>query len=120
MNIHELSQKLNTVEKELEKEEESLDDIEKKLIQKVKKNEENIEYQRINRAYQKYISQYSKEYIEMSDYYYGPTLPYEIYCKEFRKDHQTYLDSSTDIEELYKLFIFYMMFDFYTKNVYHY
>ena len=34
MNIHELSQKLNTVEKELEKEEESLDDIEKKTNSK--------------------------------------------------------------------------------------
>ena len=59
----------------------------------------------------------------MSDYYYGPTLPYEIYCKEFKKgyiENSTYLDNPNDVQELYKLFIFYMMVDFYTRNADHF
>ena len=47
--------------------------------------QEEREYRIINDAYKKYISQYSQEYIEMSDFYYGPELPYNIYCKEFKK-----------------------------------
>ena len=38
--------------------------------------------------YKKYISQYSKVYIEMSEWYYGPELPYDVYIKEFRKEKQ--------------------------------
>ena len=122
-DIHELSQKLNATTKKLEEEEILLNKIQDDLIQKVKKNNEEEEFQKVNRAYQQYISQYSKEYIEMSEYYYGPTLPYEIYCKEFKKgyiENSTYLDNPNDIQELYKLFIFYMMVDFYTRNADHF
>ena len=63
----------------------------------------------------KYISQYSQEYIEMSEYYYGRELPYDVYCREFKKG--TYLDSPQDIKELYSLFIFFMFFDMYTRTV---
>ena len=122
-DIHELSQKLNATTKKLEEEEILLNKIQDDLIQKVKKNNEEEEFQKVNRAYQQYISQFSKEYIEMSDYYYGPTLPYEIYCKEFKKgyiENSTYLDNPNDVQELYKLFIFYMMVDFYTRNADHF
>ena len=68
----------------------------------------------MNDKYKKWISQYSKEYIEMSEWYYGPELPYDIYCKEFKKKNLrlfdlkgTYLESRKDIIELYKLFILY-------------
>ena len=122
-DIHDLDKKLNKITKTLEEEDIVIDTIEKELNQQIKQNEDEEEYQKINRAYQQYISQYSKEYIEMSDYYYGPYLPYEIYCKEFKKGKNirtTYLDTPNDIEELYKLFIFFMMLDLYTKNVDHF
>ena len=69
-------------------------------------------YQIMNQKYKKYISQYSKSYIEMSDYYYGPELPYEVYCKEFHKG--TYLDYTKDVKDLYSLFLFFGFFQFYT------
>ena len=49
-------------------------------------SDEEREYRIMNDAYKKYISQYSQAYIEMSEYYYGPELPYDIYCKEFKKN----------------------------------
>ena len=60
----------------------------------------------------------SKQDLELSDFYYGPELPYDIYCKEFKKKNirifdlkGTYLESKKDIIELYKLFIFYGLFE---------
>ena len=84
--------------------------------------EDEKEYHRANEAYKQYISQYSKEYIEMSEYYYGLELPYDVYCREFKKykEGSTYLESSQDIKDLYALFIFYMLFDLHTKNDHHY
>ena len=74
-------------------------------------SDEEREYRIMNDAYKKYISQYSQAYIEMSEYYYGPELPYDIYCKEFKKKEKkeegTYLDSPEEIKELYALFMFY-------------
>ena len=65
-------------------------------------------YHRVNEKYKEYISGFSKSYIEMSEFYYGPELPYEIYKKNFKKD-VSYLESKKGIEEMYGLFIFYMM-----------
>ena len=87
-------------------------------------SEDEKEYHRVNEAYKKYISQYSTAYIEMSEWYYGPELPYDIYLREIKKgvirDGDTYLDTPSDVREMYKLFIFFMMYDFFTKNVNHF
>ena len=78
-------------------------------------SDEEREYRIMNDAYKKYISQYSQAYIEMSEYYYGPELPYDLYCKEFKKkkkkEEGTYLDSPEEIKELYALFMFYGMLE---------
>ena len=78
-------------------------------------SDEEREYRIMNDDYKKYISQYSQAYIEMSEYYYGPELPYDIYCKEFKKkkkkEEGTYLDSPEEIKELYALFMFYGMLE---------
>ena len=68
----------------------------------------------MNKKYKQWISQYSKEYIEMSDWYYGEELPYDIYCRDFKifDGKSTYLDSPKDINELYSLFIFFSMFHY--------
>ena len=66
--------------------------------------------------YKEYISRFSKSYIEMSEFYYGPELPYEIYKKHFKKN-TPYLDSKKGIEEMYGLFIFYMMAEAAINNV---
>lgn len=81
-------------------------------------SDEEKNYHQINIAYKKYISQYSQSYIELSEYYYGPELPYNVYLKEFKKKkgNGTYLDSPEEIEELYKLFMFYGMIEMFFKN----
>ena len=63
----------------------------------------------MNEKYKQWISQYSKEYIEMSEWYYGEELPFDIYCKEFNitRKESTYLDSAKDVKELYALFVFF-------------
>ena len=120
MDLDHLEKKLKGISKDLREEEISL----KQLVQDIAKKDETKqsydilysiltedekEYHNANEAYKKYISQYSQEYIEMSEYYYGPDLPYDIYCREFKKG--TYLDSPEDIKELYALFMFYGMLE---------
>ena len=77
-------------------------------------SDKELNYHKANKAYKEYISKYSKEYIELSEHYYGPELPYDIYCKEFivcdETDH--YLKTPKDIKELYSLFMFYGMLEF--------
>ena len=117
MDFDSLEKKLKGISKDLREEEISL----KQLVQDIAKKDETKqsydilysiltedekEYHNANEAYKKYISQYSQEYIEMSEYYYGQELPYDVYCREFKKG--TYLDSPQDIKELYSLFIFFM------------
>ena len=114
MDIDKLSQKLSSIKEKNDKIDKTFEKIEDNIG-----NYENIlsflrslpdeykEYLYINSLYQQYISQYSKEYIEMSEYYYGEYLPYDIYCREFKKDQGTYLESKKDIQELYFLFMFY-------------
>lgn len=81
-------------------------------------DEDKRDYFIKNEAYKKYISQYSKEYIEMSDYYYGPELPYNIYINEFKKNNGTYLDNKESIKELYTLFMYYGLLQYYFFNNY--
>ena len=83
-----------------------------------KKIDHDNHYNLMNEKYKQLISGYSKAYLEMSDFYYGEELPYDIYCKEFKKKNLrlfdlkgTYLESKNDIIELYKLFIFYGFFE---------
>ena len=114
MDIDKLSQKLSsikekndTIDKTFEKIEDNIGNYEKIISFLRSLPDEYKEYLYINSLYQQYISQYSKEYIEMSEYYYGEYLPYDIYCREFKKDQGTYLESKKDIQELYFLFMFY-------------
>ena len=78
---------------------------------------EDSEYIIANKKYKKWINSYSKEYIEMSEWYYGEELPYSIYCKEFRKDKGTYLDSPEDVKELYKLFMYYGILEYFLRKL---
>ena len=79
--------------------------------------EEDSGYIIANKKYKKWINSYSKEYIEMSEWYCGEELPYSVYCKEFRKDYGTYLDSPEDVKELYKLFMYYGMLEYFFQKV---
>ena len=135
MNYDALEERLNKISDSLKEEDESF----KRLVHDISKKddtnlssdilnqvltEEEKDYHKANNAYKQYISQYSKEYIEMSEYYYGPELPYDVYCREFQKKNMkegdTYLDSPQDVKELYSLFIFFMFFDLYTRNARHF
>jgi len=77
-------------------------------------DDKELDYYRVNKAYKEYIAGYSKSYIELSEYYYGPELPYNIYCREFgiidETDH--YLKTPKDIKELYSLFMFYGILEY--------
>ena len=136
MDLEALEKKLNGISNELEDEEESLKEMIIHLAEKDETkqsqdilydilSEEEKGYHNAKEAYKKYISQYSKEYIELSEYYYGPELPYDVYCREFNvkkivKEGETYLDTPQDVKDLYSLFIFFMFFDMYTRNVHLY
>ncbi len=122
-DLNAIESKLNKISNDSKNEDEKM----KKTIQEIATkddtkqsyeflSDEEREYQLTNDAYKEYISQYSQAYIEMSEYYYGPELPYDVYCKEFKikkkeKKEETYLDSPKDIKELYALFMFYSLFD---------
>lgn len=136
MDLDDLEKKLNGISNALEDEEKSLKELVIHVSEKDETNQtqdilydilskDEQEYHRANEAYKKYISQYSKEYIELSEYYYGPELPYDVYCREFNikkvvKEGETYLDTPQDVKDLYSLFIFFMFFDMYTRNVHLY
>ena len=87
--------------------------------------DEEKEYHQMNEKYKQYISRFSDAYIQMSEFYVGPELPYDVYCREFNvkkivKEGDTYLDTPQDMKDLYSLFIFFMFFDMYTRNVHLY
>ena len=63
-------------------------------------------YQINNDKYKKLISQFSLEYLELSDFYFGPELP---------REH--FLQSKKDIIELYQLFLFYGMMEPYLNYI---
>jgi|TARA_Y100000996_G_scaffold409779_1_gene391013 hypothetical protein len=126
-NLNSIERILNKIEKDKKTTDDTFKNI---LLNVVKKDESKLSYEILmgelsedekdyfikNEAYKNYISQYSKEYIEMSDWYYGPELPYKIYLKEFRKDKQTYLDDKESIKELYSLFMFYGLLQYYLPS----
>lgn len=123
-----LEEKLNKIEKDINKSNKSFKDLIINIAEKDESkvshtllfeelNEDEKDYFLKNEAYKKYISQYSKEYIEMSEWYYGPELPYDIYIKEFRKEKETYLDNKESIKELYSLFMFYGLLQYYLPNI---
>ena len=133
MDLDALERRLNGVSNELKNEEKSLKELVIRVAEKDETkqsyevlydtlSEDEKGYHKANEAYKRYISQYSKEYIEMSEYYYGPELPFDVYQKEKMgnkrsiKEGDTYLDTAQDVKELYALFIFFMFFDMYTKN----
>tara|TARA_B110000495_G_scaffold194453_1_gene200826 strand:+ start:1532 stop:1942 length:411 start_codon:yes stop_codon:yes gene_type:complete len=125
---------INTIEKNLKSVSVKLDEEEIKLKERIIEasekddtnqlndtlydilSDEELDYFKANKAYKEYISRYSKAYIEMSEYYYGPELPYDIYCKEFNKKNinetNHYLSSKKDVKELYSLFLFYGMLEY--------
>lgn len=70
-----------------------------------------------NKKYKEWINSYSKEYIEMSEWYYGEELPYSVYCKDFKKSEGTYLDTPEDVKELYKLFMYYGILEYYFRKL---
>ena len=74
------------------------------------------EYHQMNEKYKEYISRFSDSYIQMSEFYVGPELPYDVYKKHFKKE-DTYLDSKKGVEEMYGLFIFYMMIEASMNNL---
>lgn len=136
MDLDALERRLNGVSNELKNEEKSLKELVIRVAEKDETkqsyevlydtlSEDEKGYHKANEAYKRYISQYSKEYIELSEYYYGPELPYDVYCREFNvkkivKEGDTYLDTPQDMKDLYSLFIFFMFFDMYTRNVHLY
>ena len=68
------------------------------------------EYMIYNDRYKDLISHYSLAYLEMSEWYVGEYLPYNIFLKEIKGIH-TYLDSKEDVKELYKLFGIMFLFE---------
>ena len=79
--------------------------------------DEEKEYHQMNEKYKQYISGLSDAYIKMTEWYVGPELPYDVYKKYFKKE-ETYLESKKGIEEMYAIFIFYMMLEASMNNVY--
>tara|TARA_Y100000996_G_C22417773_1_gene600072 strand:+ start:338 stop:760 length:423 start_codon:yes stop_codon:yes gene_type:complete len=121
-DIKSMEEKLNILSKDLNKSEEKLKRIAKNIYYKDTSNEscetvrdvldeDEFNYIQVNEAYKRWISQYSKEYIEMSEWYYGNELPYDVYYKEFKKE-RNYLESPKGIQELYFLFIFFAMYQY--------
>jgi len=104
----------------------NIDELEKKMNDikiKSEKMDDDLHYDMMNERYKNLISGYSLAYLEMSDFYYGEELPYDVYCKEFKRKNLrlfdlkgTYLESKKDLAELYKLFIFYGFLEYYMSK----
>lgn len=126
-NLDDLESRLNDASEGLKKCDEDLKKTTEKIYYNDKTNEsveclkdilgESSEYIIANKKYKEWIESYSKEYIEMSEWYYGEELPYSVYCKEFKKGEGTYLDTPEDVKELYKLFMYYGMLEFFLKKI---
>ena len=126
-DLDKLEGKLLNASKNLKKYDEELKKTTEKIYRNDKSNESIESLQSIlgddagyiiaNKKYKQWIHSYSKEYIEMSEWYYGEDLPYSVYCKEFRKDKGTYLDSPEDVKELYKLFMYYGMLEYFLHKI---
>ena len=80
--------------------------LQKKLEKEASKKQYEDHYLLMKDTYKQYIESFSPAYIQMSEYYIGPELTRYDYQRIF---HPTYLDSKKDIQELYKLFVFYLL-----------
>ena len=126
-DLDKLESRLTNATEKLKECEEELKKTTKKVYYKDESDEsihslkdifgEDAGYIIANKKYKQWIPSYSKEYIEMSEWYYGEELPYSVYCKEFRKDKGTYLDSPEDVKELYKLFMYYGMLEYFLRKL---
>lgn len=124
MNIEEIENKLNNINKKLK------EDDHITIIQNIKQNEyfedltidDKIKidneyykdlsqyeklYQKKNEEYKKLISQFSNAYLEICDFYVGPEIPRE-----------TFFDSKNDVTELFSLFIIGALFEPYINAYY--
>jgi len=125
-DFDDLESKLNGASEDLKKCDKDLKQTAENIYYKDETNEsvntlkdilgEDSGYIIANKKYKEWIQSYSKEYIEMSEWYCGEELPYNVYCKEFKKSEGTYLDSPEDVKELYKLFIYYGMLEYFFKK----
>lgn len=125
-DFDDLESKLNGASEDLKKCDKDLKQTAENIYYKDETNEsvntlkdilgEDSGYIIANKKYKEWIESYSKEYIEMSEWYYGEELPYIVYCKEFKKSEGTYLDSPEDVKELYKLFMYYGMLEYFFKK----
>jgi len=125
-DFDDLESKLNGASEDLKKCDKDLKQTAENIYYKDETNEsintlkdilgEDSGYIIANKKYKEWLESYSKEYIEMSEWYYGEELPYNGYCKEFKKSEGTYLDSPEDVKELYKLFIYYGMLEYFFKK----
>ena len=126
-DLNKLESRLTNATEKLKECEEELKKTTKKVYYKDESDEsihslkdifgEDAGYIIANKKYKQWNHSYSKEYIEMSELYYGEELPYNVYCKEFRKDKGTYLDSPEDVKELYKLFMYYGMLEYFLRKL---
>lgn len=126
-DLKELENKLNKSSEILKKCDKDLKNFTENIYYKDETNEsveslkdilgEDAGYIIMNKKYKEWIESYSKEYIEMSEWYYGEELPYSVYCKEFKKSEGTYLDSPEDVKELYKLFMYYGILEYFFMKV---
>ena len=119
MNLDKLERSLNNSENILKNINTDYNELVKRLSKKDPRVKEYYydtldplerEYMIYNDRYKDLISQYSLSYLEMSEWYVGEYLPYNIFLKEIKGIH-TYLDSKEDVKELYKLFIFMFLFE---------
>jgi len=121
MDLNDLENKLNFLKKEI-KEDLSIEQISKNILSNNVDIETEIEaeniyyselplhekiYQQKNKEYKKLISNFSQAYLELSDFYVGPSLP---------REH--YLQSKKDVGELYLLFAFYALAEPYIDAYY--
>ena len=126
-DLKELENKLNKSSEILKKCDKDLKNFTENIYYKDETNEsvaslkdilgEDAGYIIMNKKYKDWITSFSKEYIEMSEWYYGEELPYSVYCKEFKKSEGTYLDSPEDVKELYKLFMYYGILEYFFMKV---
>lgn len=113
MNLDDLENKLNKISFESKNLDSDFKNLAKNIYEKddTKRtrqdyynclSESERDYQEKNDIYKDWINSYSKSYIEMSEFYVGEELP---------REH--YLQSKKDVIELYKLFMYYGMMDYY-------
>ena len=128
-DIDALSQKLESLDFKLKQENNSFKELVLNISEKDETNvtkatlyslldEDKKHYFLINEEYKALISNFSQAYVEMSEWYCGPEIPFEVYRKIYKnKYYGTYLDSKEDVKELYKLFAFMFLFESYMTRL---